>query len=487
MKSSPAQLASAISAGRWQFAPHLEYLDKLLVNIADRKIKKLIINMPPRHGKSEIISCYFPAWYLLRNPNHRVILASYQSSLAKQWSRRIRDLFIQYSGEYFDLAVNPDVRAADNFLIDGAEGGLLAVGANGSITGRGADLLIIDDPIKNDREAFSPVMRDNLWNWFNATAFTRLEPNGIILVVMTRWHRDDLTGRLLMKNNVVSNPDLNDINLIISPKKWVSVSLPMLADENDILGRKLGEPLWKERFDDEAIDDIRTTLGAYWFNALYQQSPMSDSESRYKRKHFKYFTEDIDNYITYEEDGSTNKYLKFECVKYVTVDLAITTGQKSDYTVAIVFALNRNKEVFVIEVIRNKLEGSEHLDMIIQINARWKPLLIGIEAVQYQASLIQTALKNGLPVKSLHPNKDKFHRSLKILNLMENKKVFFSANATWLTDFEEELLDFPDGKHDDQADAFAYIANFVELNTQTKPVGAKRKDKNVGHLQESML
>lgn len=192
----PAGFAVYVSNGVWQLQPHLHHLNLKLLDVAKGRCPRLIINMPPRHGKSELVSKHFPAWYLGTYPRKKIILASYEATFAQTWGRAARDLLDEYGQEIFGVGVNQNTRAAGYWMT--TEGGhMWSVGVGGAVTGKGTDLLIIDDPVKNDQEANSPTYREKTWNWYRATARTRLQPGGAIIIIQTRWHCDDLTGRLL--------------------------------------------------------------------------------------------------------------------------------------------------------------------------------------------------------------------------------------------------------------------------------------------------
>jgi predicted phage terminase large subunit-like protein len=217
--------------------------------------------MPPRHGKSFLCSQYFPAWYLGRNPEHRVILASYGGGFARGWGERARDALALVGKEVFDLDVRRQFNRPDDWRITGHLGRMQCVGMTGGITGRGADLLIIDDPIKDAIEASSQVYRDRAWNWYSATARSRLEPGGIVIVIQTRWHEEDLIGRLRQQASV-------------GGEQWESLTLPAICDApDDPLGRMPGEALWPSRYNVKSLDAIKSTLPGHWWNALYQQRP----------------------------------------------------------------------------------------------------------------------------------------------------------------------------------------------------------------------
>ncbi len=450
---SPARFAHEISYEFWQPAKHLLLLENYLLEMLNGENKRLIVSMPPRHGKSEFISKYFPAWYLGNNPDHRIILTSYESQFATQWGRQVQALMKEeFYKKIFPIELSKKRAASGDFIIENHKGGMYCCGTGGAVTGRGANLLIIDDPVKNDEEAHSTTYRDKVYDWFRSTAFTRLEPNGGVILLMTRWHHDDLAGRLIRDE----------------PGKWTHLKLPAIAEENDPLGRNYGQALWEERFGLDALKEIRETAGEYWFSALYQQRPSISSGGIFKRQNFLFFDEEPQFYRTGE------KLLpKTMLKKFATIDLATTTNESSDYTVCIIFGISPENDILILDVIREKIEGANHLSWIKQIFSQYQPLQIGIEAVQYQISLVQMAQNEGLPVKQLKADKDKLSRALPIAAKVEAGKVFFRRNAHWLGDFIAELIQFPNAKHDDQVDAFAYIEEFTMLSSSLLPFGKK--------------
>jgi hypothetical protein len=232
----------------------------MLGRVAIGSVKRLLITMPPRHGKSEFASKYFPAWYLGTFPDRRVILTSYEADFAMTWGRKVRDLLHEFGPAVFGVSVRSDSTAANRWGIEDNTGGMDTAGVGGPITGKGAHLLIIDDPVKNAEEAASETMRNKAWDWYVSTAYTRLEPAGAVILIQTRWHSDDLAGRILA-------------HAAETGERWDVVNLPAMAEEGDVLGRESGEPLWPERFDLDALERIRATLGGYYFAALYQQRP----------------------------------------------------------------------------------------------------------------------------------------------------------------------------------------------------------------------
>jgi hypothetical protein len=216
--ATAALFARTVSAGRWNLPDHLAAIDRELTEALRVGNGRLILTVPPRHGKSELVSKYFPAWFLGVYRNRRIILAGYEASFAASWGRKARTL-LESHGDMFGVQVDQKSSASDAWNIKGAEGGMQTAGVGGPITGKGADVLIIDDPIKNYEEAHSETFREKTWDWFTSTAYTRLEPNGTVILVQTRWHEDDLAGRIIRD---------------MKHEKWRVINFPALADVNPV-------------------------------------------------------------------------------------------------------------------------------------------------------------------------------------------------------------------------------------------------------------
>lgn len=261
-KASPVAFAQIASRGWYKTAAHLDLLNDRLLACARRECRRLMVFMPPRHSKSETISHFFPDWWLGNFPDDRVILASYGADLARNWGREARNTLEEFGKPIFGIEIADDREAADDWVIANHRGGMKCVGIGGAITGRGANLLIIDDPVKNPEEAWSVTIQARNAQWWSGAAFTRLEPDAVVIVLMTRWHQNDLAGYILQN----------------SQEDWEIINLPALAeDEDDALGRKKGEALWPARYDREALLKIKAELSkdevGYYWQAEYQQKP----------------------------------------------------------------------------------------------------------------------------------------------------------------------------------------------------------------------
>lgn len=456
---SPGLTANYLSKGKFQYPLHIAYIDSILMQTAAGNITRLIVNLPPRHGKSELISKYFPFWYLCHFPNKRVILSSYEATFAQFWGKKVRELIQEYGMQYFGIKLSKSSQSAGFFEIEAHDGSMTCVGAGGPITGKGADLFIIDDPIKNDEEANSPNLREKLKDWFKSTVYTRLEPNSSLILMMTRWHEDDLCG--FLQSAKIAND-------------WTKLVIPAIAESGDCLGRKQGEALWSKRFPLSKLHLIRKTIGSYWFDSLYQQRPIDIGGGIFKRANFRYFYESDGNFCI--KSGTEIKLIpKKECMIFSAVDLAISTSENADYTVVATIASTTSNDVFVIDIIRKRINPSEHSELLRSVYERFKPYLIGVENVQYQCALIQEVARIGLPVKELKPDTDKFTRALPLAAKIEIGKIFFKSDAIWLSELEDELLKFPKCKHDDQTDALAYAVSLIPYVSKVNLVG-KRKN-----------
>ncbi len=248
------------------------------------------------------------------------------------------------------------------------------------------------------------------------------------------------------------------------------MNLPAIAKENDALGRIQGKALWEERYSIEKLEEIRNTLGRYWFASLYQQEPSPADGGIFNSRYFRYY-EEKDGILKLYSGETVESHLISKCRIYAVMDLAVSVSNKSDYTVIIIFAVTSGYDIVVLDVIRERMEGAGHIALIEQIYRKWQPITIGIESVQYQKSLVQQAKRKGLPVKELRPDKDKVSRALAIAARMEAGSVYFRNHSHWLYDLENELLAFPNGKHDDQVDSLAYAATMIKPLTNSLPVG----------------
>lgn len=434
--ATPERLARIATGDSWQSPPHIVLIFSALAVALTTPGSRLLICMPPRHGKSESASRFAPAWKLGMFPDSRVILASYEADYAEQWGRKVRAILEEYGPSLFGVSVSHSSRSASRWNIEGHRGGMQTAGVGGPITGKGADLLIIDDPIKNAEDAASKTMRDKAWDWYQSTAYTRLEPGASLVLIQTRWHEDDLAGRILASDEASS---------------WTKLVLPAIAEENDAIGRKPGESLWPERYGEKALDTIRKTVGRYVWNALYQQRPSSLEGGIFRKSYFREFT--IEGDIVTTPYGS---YPMAEISMFATADLAVSVKTSSDFTVIGVWGLAPRGELLLFELLRERMEGPDIVPAIRRLADRWGVAWVGIESVAFQVSVVQQARRDGLACRKLIPKGDKVARATAASVRFEAGLVCWRKGFSWIDDLEEELITFPNGTHDDQVDMVSY-------------------------------
>ena len=318
------------------------------MDVAFGDIKRLMIFLPPRHGKSWLVSNFFPAWYLGIFPDKRVILTAYEADFAATWGRRARDVLNEHGKSVFGIEVNDKSSAANRWDIKNHYGGMVTAGVGGPITGRGADILVIDDPVKNAEEANSQTYRNRTWDWYQSTAYTRLEPQGAVILIMTRWHEDDLAGRLIKSMNKGTL------------EQWEMINLPAIAEDNDLLGRKLGEPLWPERYNLKELQRIKDTTGSYWWSSLYQQRPQPPGGGLLKRSWLEHY--------------QSNEVPDLEHLNiYQAWDLAISTKETADYTVCTTIGVSDENKIYVLDWYRDRIDFPTQVKMVEKLARKWIP------------------------------------------------------------------------------------------------------------------
>jgi predicted phage terminase large subunit-like protein len=388
--------------------------------------------MPPRHGKSSLVSHFFPAWFLGLFPDKRVLLCSYEADFAASWGRKARDLIDEHGEQMFGVRVRQETSAAARWELEGHAGSMVTAGVGGAIVGRGADVLIIDDPIKNCEAAHSKTIRDAVWEWFKSTAYTRLEPNGAIIVVMTRWHSDDLAGRILT-------------DMTNDGETWRVLRFPAICEtDNDELGRRLGEPLWSARFNRERLEQVKRTVGSYLWAALYQQTPVTREGGMFRREWFE----------VVDVAPSEGRQIRFW-------DFAATEPKHSsdpDWTVGALVGLSKTNTYFIKDIrrIRGTPQAVERLVLNTAQNDG-----VGVRIVAEQeggASGVTVTdhyrrnVLNGFSFTAQKPTTSKEIRAMPFSSQAEGGNVKL-VKGSWNRDFLDEIELFPHGSHDDQVDA----------------------------------
>ncbi len=420
--------------------PHQILLAETLEKVERGEIKNLMVIMPPRHLKSETCSIRFPAWYFGKHPQHAIIGCSYSDNKAYTFSYAVRELIT--SPKYQRLfPIKLETAGAMHWQLAGKNDlrpSYIAAGVGGGITGEGGNVLIIDDPIKNKAEADSATVRESNWQWYITTAITRLQPEGAKILIMTRWHVDDLAGRLL---KVAANDPKAD--------QWTVLHLPAIKD---------GKALWPEMFPLEYLEKVRAGqisdpdqpgAGSRAFESLYQGSPSIAEGNIIKREWWKF----------YREAPPFGRIIH-------SWDTAFKTKSENDYSVCSVWGESPNG-YYLIYVWRGRVEFPELKRTAAMLAGRDKPNVVLIEDKASGQSLVQELARDTrLPIIAVKADTDKLSRATAVTPTIEAGKVYLPENAPWLHAYVEELSAFPNGEHDDQVDSTTQALNYLRTLVQ---------------------
>jgi len=492
----------------WVHADICARLERFSRDVEARRSPRLMLLMPPRHGKSELASIRFPAWHLGHHPAHEVINVGYNLDLPMKFSRKVREMLRDplYKSIFPGAGLDPESQSIETWSTL-AGGSFTAAGVGGGITGKGAHVLIVDDPLKNMEEADSALTREKLWDWYLSTAYTRLAPGGGVLVIETWWNDDDLAGRLqaAMRADpyadqfvVVKYPALAEqyefrhketLHIVRTPDAALSreqlvgeavaaklihgvgTDASLLDPENYEFLRAPGDPLHAARYDAVALNRIKSNQAPRIWSALYQQNPVPDEGLYFKKEYFRYAPVQPDPY---------------GLRVFTAWDFAIGEKQANDYTVGATLIQDYQDNLHVVEITRFKGDSFTIIENILDAAARWSrpthDYVIGVEDGQIWRS-IKPMLEKRMLERSqfpsceiLRPLTDKMARARSLQGRMQQGRVYFPEQAGWRTATEHELLRFPGGAHDDIVDALAWAVNLVVGKAPpTKPAPAAMK------------
>jgi predicted phage terminase large subunit-like protein len=482
-------------------------LEKFVKDVEDKKSPRLMLWLPPRAGKSELASARFPAWVLGKHPEWEFIMASYSSDLPMGFSRRVRAQVndSEYANIFPQTKLSKDSASAESWRTTKG-GGFRAAGVGGGITGMGAHIFVIDDPVKDQEQADSENNRELVWSWYSSTAYTRLAPGGGMLVIQTRWSDDDLSGRLerimndsrrtlaeeredLMRSYNASlggdTPDelMDRYHALLEQEQafdqWEIVSYPALAIHDEYLDlqsglivrdeglaeipehyrplRRKGEALHSDRFPRSLLLKYKNTLQPRHWSALYQQQPVPDEGM--------FFTVDMFRYRPHLPQVS-------DLYTFAAWDLAIGQKNSNDYTVGIVGGIDPDDNLWILDMVRGRW-GDLHkvAGMVLDLSVRYQCVLTGIEkgmlemALRTHLSRLMRERRTFIPLaegeSALKPVTDKVVRARPLQGRMQQGTILFPSDQPWVEPLRSELLRFPTGVHDDIVDAMSWLVRLV--------------------------
>jgi predicted phage terminase large subunit-like protein len=408
---------------------HHALMAKKFEEIADGKVRRLIINMPPRHTKSEFASYLLPAWFLGKFPHKKVIQCSNTAELAVGFGRKVRNLVDgeTYAKIFPNVALRTDSKAAGRWATN-ANGDYFAIGVGGTVTGKGADLLIIDDPHSEQEAALAagdPSVYDKVHEWFTSGPRQRLQPGGAIVIVMTRWGKRDLTGRVL-QSMVERDGD-----------EWEVISLPAIMPS--------GLSLWPEFWALPELEKLKNELPISKWSAQYQQDPSAEEGAIVKREWWK----------VWEQERPP------QCAFIIqSWDTAFTKSERADYSACTtwgVFYMNENENdphVILLDALKERLEFPELKTRALEMYKEWEPDAFIVEAKASGAPLVFELRRMGIPVQEFTPTRgnDKITRVNSVSDLFASGKIW-APRKRWAEEVIEEMAAFPNSDHDDLVDS----------------------------------
>lgn len=436
-------------------AHHRLILDKL-ESVARGETSRLALFLPPGSAKSTYASILFPPWFLAQEPKSAIIAASHTQELAERWGRRCRNLIAEH-GNQLGVGLSPDATAIGRW--ETTQGGeYFAAGVGGSITGRRADLALIDDPVRSREDADSELIRNRTWDWYRSDLYTRLKPGARIILIQTRWHEDDLAGRLMAE-------------MATGGDQWDVVSLPALAEDDDPLGRRPGQPLWPEWEDADALAQKRRAVGPRDWSALYQQRPAPEEGDYFKAEWLREY-----------DRLPAKETLHF----YGASDYAVTSNG-GDYTCHLVLGIDPEGRLYLVDLWRKQASSDVWVDAFCDLVRERKPLGWAEEKGQISAGIgpfLERRMRErqAFVAREQFPTRgDKAVRAQSIRGRVSLNGLYLPKNAPWAAEFRRELLSFPAGKHDDQVDALGLVGQLLDVMVAGTPAKKPEQRKISGY------
>lgn len=468
-------------------SPHQRLIGDLLMAAEAKETMRFMLSMPPGHCKSTHSSHHFPAWYFGRHAKSKFLQAGHsQDFVANELGATVRAIIAsdEYRRVFPDVRVRSDMRAKDYWGLSNNKGKYVAKGVGQGISGFRGNIGMVDDPFKSRAAAESATIREATFKWYADDFSTRLLPGSPLGIIMTRWHSDDICGRIMertakeaaeaeelfaqaQKEIIAKNAESTGNQAVY---RFEVINLPAIAEDNDVLGRQVGEPLWPELFDLDALANLRVDMTAASWNSLYQGTPMDVEGGAVQAAWFQRYDR-----LPAKGDKETRSEIR-RCI--ISVDAANTAKERSDYTVITVWIEDLHKRHYLADVFRKQVEFNELCVEIDKMAARWTQIAGSVDAILVEAKgngLSYLQLKNGqgpAPLVSIEVGQNsKEFRFDKVTPMFEAGQVFLPNRALWLAEYEKELIGFPHANHDDQVDS---TSQYLEWSRSKQRRGTKK-------------
>lgn len=439
---------------RYAMMKHTRYLCDQMNRVINQGNQFYLISMPPQTGKSLTLTKTFPSYWLMNNPDKEAIVATYSDELANKFGRANRAKIAAYAGELYGVELSHQKATSTTLTLNKHSGSMLFTTISGQLTGNGADLLIIDDPTKGFQDAQSKLKQERLWDSWSGELFSRFHPGGSIIVIATRWDKQDLIGQLKAKTSL----------------PWKEIRIPALAEEDDVLGRNVGDPLAADaplNRTAEWWDNVKHSNSAQVWASLYQQRPTIKGGNVFKQSYLRYWVHSYDELqaLGLENDPNT-KVIPPETLRpleWTSWDLAFSGKETADFTAGQTWSADGDQNYYMVDYFHQRVGFPEQVQAILNMSAKHpKANMHLVEAKANGQAVLDTIATKVAGITPVKPSTDKESRANAMIGTFASGHIFIPHPriAPWINDYIEELLSFPNAPHDDSVDSTTQAINF---------------------------